>query len=419
LTAKGTTKTLTGTRYYTANGQTIAVRTAVSGTSGTKLTFLAADHHGTSSIALDSVTYAVTKRYSTPFGGPRGTKAGNWPDDKAFLGKPADESTGLTHVGAREYDPGTGQFISVDPVLAVEDAQSLNGYSYANNTPVTSSDPTGLCMYADCPTRPSPGEQNTTPGHKPGKRKDSANTSYAKQGLSYNGGGTSHTSSSGNTSSGGDSWLPDFIEGPVDTVVNYGTAIVTTPDIWWGAGETALGVFMMGVGGTEDFLGGAVCVTTGAGCVIGIPAVAQGTGLIVGGGFTAGDGVSRFNDGIGTALREAKAAESSGSSGSATPSWIPEKASSKVPESLGEGKATKKGVGWRWNDGKGNGVRIDKGNLNNSQEYQQVDHVVINSGGRIIGRDGEPVSGDIKSNAYQSHIPLSEWVKWKSWNSPN
>ncbi|MGW1616515.1 RHS repeat-associated core domain-containing protein [Streptomyces sp. NPDC002285] len=144
LTVRGTTKTLSGTRYYMANGQTIAVRTAVSGTSGTKLSYLAGDHHGTSGIALDSVTYAITKRYTSPFGASRGTKAANWPDDKAFLGKPSDESTGLTHIGAREYDPGVGQFISVDPLLTLDDHQSLNGYNYAANSPITSSDPTGL-----------------------------------------------------------------------------------------------------------------------------------------------------------------------------------------------------------------------------------------------------------------------------------
>ncbi|WP_420031353.1 RHS repeat-associated core domain-containing protein [Streptomyces sp. cg28] len=145
LTTKGTTKTLSATRTYTAASQTIAVRTATSGTSGTKLSFLAADHHGTSSIALDATTYAVTKRYTTPFGTSRGAKAASWPDDKGFLGKPADDTTGLTHIGAREYDPGIGQFISVDPVLSLGQHQSLNGYSYANQHPTTSSDPTGLC----------------------------------------------------------------------------------------------------------------------------------------------------------------------------------------------------------------------------------------------------------------------------------
>ncbi|QOV47454.1 RHS repeat-associated core domain-containing protein [Streptomyces chromofuscus] len=165
LTTKGTTKTLSGTRYYTANGQTIAVRTATSGVAGTKLSFLASDHHGTSSIALEAGTYAVTKRYTSPFGSTRGTKATSWPDDKAFLGAPADESTGLTHIGAREYDPVVGQFISVDPLLELDKHQTLNGYSYAVQNPLTHSDPTGMGLacngYGDstpCPTNPSGGK---------------------------------------------------------------------------------------------------------------------------------------------------------------------------------------------------------------------------------------------------------------------
>jgi RHS repeat-associated protein len=171
LKTKGTTQTLSGTRYYTANGQTIAIRTATAGVSGTKLCFLAADHHGTSNISLDAGTYAITKRYSTPFGGTRGAKATTWPDDKAFLGKPADDSTGLTHVGAREYDPGTGQFISVDPLLEVDKHQTFNGYSYAVQSPVTQSDPTGTGLAcggaggetAACPKRPDGTRGNGSP----------------------------------------------------------------------------------------------------------------------------------------------------------------------------------------------------------------------------------------------------------------
>ncbi|MFG2677365.1 RHS repeat-associated core domain-containing protein [Streptomyces sp. NPDC048445] len=144
LTTKGTAKVLSGTRYYTAAGRTIAMRTATSGTAGTKLNYCVADPHGTATLVLEPTTWATTKRYTTPFGANRGTAPTAWPDDKGFLGKPADTTTGLTHIGAREYDPGIGQFISVDPVLALDQHQSLNGYSYANNTPVTSSDPTGL-----------------------------------------------------------------------------------------------------------------------------------------------------------------------------------------------------------------------------------------------------------------------------------
>jgi RHS repeat-associated protein len=189
LTVKGTTKTLSGTRYYTANGRTIAVRTATADVTGTRLNFLAADHHGTSSIALDASTYALIKRYTTPFGASRGTKLASWPDDKAFLGKPADDSTGLTHIEAREYDPAIGQFISVDPLLIPDAPQSLNGYSYADNTPITSSDPTGLCNDPDCPTRPCPDCQNTTPGTEPGPARPSPNAQYAQQGLSSKGNG--------------------------------------------------------------------------------------------------------------------------------------------------------------------------------------------------------------------------------------
>ncbi|MFJ8853221.1 RHS repeat-associated core domain-containing protein [Streptomyces sp. NPDC102437] len=144
LTTKGATKTVSSSRYYSAAGQTIGVRTATAGTAGSKLSFLAADHHGTSSIAMDATTQDVTKRHTTPFGAPRGPKSTTWPDDKAFLGKPADTTTGLTHIGAREYDPTIGQFISVDPVLDPAQHQSLNGYAYGNNTPVTSADPTGM-----------------------------------------------------------------------------------------------------------------------------------------------------------------------------------------------------------------------------------------------------------------------------------
>ncbi|MFJ9019058.1 polymorphic toxin-type HINT domain-containing protein [Streptomyces sp. NPDC102259] len=131
-------------RYYSADSVTAAVRTNQSGSN--KLTYLTGDQHNTSSLALNpDASQSFTKRYMTPFGADRGTPLyGPWPDDKAFMGKTRDTATGLTHVGAREYDPGIGQFISVDPLLSVDQPGSLNGYSYANNSPVTESDPTGL-----------------------------------------------------------------------------------------------------------------------------------------------------------------------------------------------------------------------------------------------------------------------------------
>ncbi|MET7743254.1 RHS repeat-associated core domain-containing protein [Streptomyces sp. NPDC005385] len=128
-------------RYYGFDGNAVALRTNKTGTD--TLCWLAADQHGTSSVALNSSTQAVTKRYTTPFGATRSGGTGSWPDDKAFLGKAADASTGLTHIGAREYDPSTGRFISADPLLETDKPQTLNGYTYAANNPVSFSDPSG------------------------------------------------------------------------------------------------------------------------------------------------------------------------------------------------------------------------------------------------------------------------------------
>ncbi|MFE9687205.1 RHS repeat domain-containing protein, partial [Streptomyces sp. NPDC006285] len=57
-------------------------------------------------------------------------------------------TTGLTHLGAREYDSTTGRFISVDPLMDLTDPQQHNGYSYAENSPITNSDPSGLMACA-------------------------------------------------------------------------------------------------------------------------------------------------------------------------------------------------------------------------------------------------------------------------------
>lgn len=138
---KGTKKW--ANRYYSVGGTAIALRSNETGTS--KVTWLTGDHHGTTSLAIDADTQAFTKRYNTPFGAARGA-ATTWVDDKRFLGKPEDLGTGLTHVGAREYDPSTGQFLSVDPVLEDEIAQTLNGYSYGAQNPVANADPKGEAL---------------------------------------------------------------------------------------------------------------------------------------------------------------------------------------------------------------------------------------------------------------------------------
>ena len=144
--------TLWAQRYYTAgaSGTVIAVRTNATGTP--ELSYLAGDAHGTTTLAVKSdADQAFIKRSLAPFGEERTQAAvGAWIDDKGFLGKTADPGTGLTHIGAREYAPTTGTFLSVDPVLAADAPQTLNGYTYSANNPVTHSDPTGECPRDFC-----------------------------------------------------------------------------------------------------------------------------------------------------------------------------------------------------------------------------------------------------------------------------
>ncbi|MDX3569368.1 RHS repeat-associated core domain-containing protein [Streptomyces sp. ID05-47C] len=165
LKGSGSTSEHWGQRYYAHGDASVALRSNESGAE--KLTWLAGDTHGTSTLAIDAETQAVVKRYTTPFGADRGQSLpGAWPDDKGFLGKSADASTGLTHIGAREYDPAVGQFISVDPVLSVEQPQSLNGYSYGGNNPVTNADPSGLMYPPDYFGGPAPNKVAKAPAFK-------------------------------------------------------------------------------------------------------------------------------------------------------------------------------------------------------------------------------------------------------------
>ncbi|MER6029778.1 hypothetical protein [Streptomyces sp. NPDC001851] len=50
--------------------------------------------------------------------------------------------------------------------------------------------------------------------------------------------------------------------------------------------------------------------------------------------------------------------------------------------------------------------------------FQQVGHVVIDSGGEIIGRDGKPMTGSVKDHAEEARIPLEEWLRWKERDEP-
>lgn len=133
-------------RYYGQAGTPTVMRTCTRSSTTSTLTSMVADQNGTSiaTVGLGDGQSVEYQNYD-PFGVQRGEESGTWKSHRGYLGSGTDDSTtGLVHLGAREYDPETGRFISADPLLDLGDALQMNGYAYANNDPVSSSDPSGL-----------------------------------------------------------------------------------------------------------------------------------------------------------------------------------------------------------------------------------------------------------------------------------
>ncbi|MEV4561968.1 RHS repeat-associated core domain-containing protein [Kitasatospora sp. NPDC049285] len=157
---------VTGVRYTALPGGGTVVRTGF----GTNYRFEIADPHGTATLTLDSTAQTPTWRQFTPYGAPRGTAA-TWADNRGFLNAPSNTTTGLTVLGARQYDPVTGRFVSVDPLFQANDSQQLGGYTYASSDPVGKSDPKGLRTDPDgiwCDTHEcsEPAKQNAERLHR-------------------------------------------------------------------------------------------------------------------------------------------------------------------------------------------------------------------------------------------------------------
>jgi len=152
---------ITGTRYYTLGGATVAVRQAPTTASPTdKLSFLFGDVQGSAEVmvthtidangALSAITAdSVHRNAYTPYGATRGSgtiaENDNLTISKGWLNQVSDEaSTGLVYLNARYYDPLVSRFLSPDPQMNPSDPRTLDAYVYANDNPIAYFDPTGL-----------------------------------------------------------------------------------------------------------------------------------------------------------------------------------------------------------------------------------------------------------------------------------
>jgi RHS repeat-associated protein len=137
-------KSWTALRNYSAPDGTTITRTSA----GT-LAYQVANAQETAEATIDASSLGVTRRYYDPYGNARGTVPTTWistDENHGFVGQPTDASSGLDLLGARNYDPSTGRFLSPDPVFEAGDPNQMGGYTYAGDSPSTGSDPSGLML---------------------------------------------------------------------------------------------------------------------------------------------------------------------------------------------------------------------------------------------------------------------------------
>ena len=275
-------------RWYSFAGQVVAVRT---GAGMGAVSSIVADAHGTPVAQVHNTNWpgSVTRIRTDPFGAARTGQAGN-AFGHGFLGAPADAS-GFTLLGARFYDPVTGRFLSVDPVMAPTDPAQWNAYSYAHNSPVTFADPSGLRPDESGASTRGYTWRGSQGWQAPAPTKPPTPSVLVGGGVSV----SQWVSAAGKVLAG---TLQMNVLTPGIDIVNqlasFGNALMQNPasglEMLSGIGGVFGGISVMG--------GGAAACLTGIGCLSTPAAEVAGAGMVVAGAGLAGHG-------MGTLMREA------------------------------------------------------------------------------------------------------------------
>lgn len=108
---------------------------------GNTALYLHADQLGSTRAVTDEAGKLVQAYDYSPYGSVR-VKGGQASPVTSllFTGAYRDAESGLLYLHARTYDPGTGQFLTVDPLVAL----THQAYGYANGAPLDVVDPLGL-----------------------------------------------------------------------------------------------------------------------------------------------------------------------------------------------------------------------------------------------------------------------------------
>ena len=103
------------------------------------------DHLGTPQQIFDNTGTTVWEAAYLPFGSAQ-IRMGAITCNLRFPGQYFDAETGLHYNWHRYYDPGTGRYLTPDPIGL---AGGINPFVYASNTPLNRIDPWGLKSFGD------------------------------------------------------------------------------------------------------------------------------------------------------------------------------------------------------------------------------------------------------------------------------
>ncbi|WP_251962127.1 RHS repeat-associated core domain-containing protein [Pseudomonas sp. Marseille-Q5299] len=116
----------------------------VNNTMAAVVTYYHNDISGSPIAATDAAGNLKWKESYKPYGDKLTRSSVSTDNDIGFHGKVHDDSTGLSYMGARYYDPVLGRFMGVDPVdFQIDNLHSFNRYAYTNNNPNKYIDPDG------------------------------------------------------------------------------------------------------------------------------------------------------------------------------------------------------------------------------------------------------------------------------------
>ena len=149
--------TTTYRHYINAGSEPVAVYARSS--AGNTFSYVLSDHQGSNSDLTNSSGTSIVNESFTPFGERRNPTTWSGAASNSDLTTAAGITRqgytsqtqlglwmGMNHMNGRVEDSITGRMLSADPhVPDRSNTQSYNRYSYANNNPLTLTDPSGFC----------------------------------------------------------------------------------------------------------------------------------------------------------------------------------------------------------------------------------------------------------------------------------